>query len=139
MHSSSVRTPKLQLTVEQSTRECRIPLKKIPHVQGQRRHRSKMVGGAKLHSETNPIPTRDIRKAQTNLVCTRTQRPHNSVQFSRSVGSDSLRPPWTTACQASLSITNSQNLPKLMSTESVMPSNHLILCRPLYFGSCIQI
>ena len=39
--------------------------------------------------------------------------------------------PWTTACQASLSITNSQTLPKLMSVESVMPSNHLILCRPL--------
>ena len=39
--------------------------------------------------------------------------------------------PWTAACQASLSITNSQNLLKLMSTESVMPSNHLILCRPL--------
>ena len=39
--------------------------------------------------------------------------------------------PWTTACQASLSIANSQNLPKLMSTESVMPSNYLILCRPL--------
>ena len=39
--------------------------------------------------------------------------------------------PWTTACQASLSITNSQSLPKLMSIESVMPSNHLILCHPL--------
>ena len=39
--------------------------------------------------------------------------------------------PWTTACQASLSITNSQSLPKLMSIESVMPSNHLILCCPL--------
>ena len=38
--------------------------------------------------------------------------------------------PWTTACQASLSITSSQSLPKLMSIESVMPSNHLILCRP---------
>ena len=38
---------------------------------------------------------------------------------------------WTTACQASLSITNSQSLPKLMSIESVMPSNHLILCHPL--------
>ena len=36
--------------------------------------------------------------------------------------------PWTTACQASLSITNSQSLLKLMSIESVMPSNHLILC-----------
>jgi len=39
--------------------------------------------------------------------------------------------PWTAACQASLSITNSQSLSKLMSIESVMPSNHPILCRPL--------
>ena len=39
--------------------------------------------------------------------------------------------PWTTARQASLSITNSQSPPKPMSIESVMPSNHLILCRPL--------
>ena len=39
--------------------------------------------------------------------------------------------PWTEACQASLSITNSWSLLKLMSIESVMPSNHLILCRPL--------
>ena len=41
--------------------------------------------------------------------------------------------PWTTALQASLSITNSQSLPKFMSIESVMPSNHLILCHPLLF------
>ena len=39
--------------------------------------------------------------------------------------------PWTAACQASLSITNSWSPPKPMSLESVMPSNHLILCRPL--------
>ena len=39
--------------------------------------------------------------------------------------------PWTGARQASLSITNSRNLLKLMSIEPVMPSNHLILCRPL--------
>ena len=39
--------------------------------------------------------------------------------------------PWTTAYQASLSITNCQSLPKLMSTESLMPSNHHILCCPL--------
>ena len=39
--------------------------------------------------------------------------------------------PWTAARQVSLSITNSQNLLKLISIESVMPSNHLILCRPL--------
>ena len=39
--------------------------------------------------------------------------------------------PWTTASQASLSITNSQSLLKLMSIASVMPSSHLILCHPL--------
>ena len=39
--------------------------------------------------------------------------------------------PWTVARQASLSITNTQSLPKPMSIESVMPSNHLILCHPL--------
>ena len=39
--------------------------------------------------------------------------------------------PWTTARQASLSITNSRSLLKLMSIELVMPSNHLILCHPL--------
>ena len=39
--------------------------------------------------------------------------------------------PWTAACQASLSIINSRSLLKLMSIESVMPFNHLILCRPL--------
>ena len=39
--------------------------------------------------------------------------------------------PWTTACQSSPSITNSWSPPKPMSIESVMPSNHLVLCRPL--------
>ena len=39
--------------------------------------------------------------------------------------------PWTTAHQVSLSITNTQSLLKLMSVESVVPSNHLILCHPL--------
>ena len=39
--------------------------------------------------------------------------------------------PWTAACQASLSITNSRSPPKPMSIKSVMPSNHLILCHPL--------
>ena len=47
--------------------------------------------------------------------------------------SDSLQPPWTTACQASLSITNSQSLLKFMSIELVMPSNYLILCCPFLF------
>ena len=52
-----------------------------------------------------------------------------SVQFSLSVVSDSATP-WTASCQASLSITNSWSLLKLMSIESGMPSNHLILCHP---------
>ena len=56
-----------------------------------------------------------------------------SVQFS-SVQSLShvqlFETPWTEARKASLSITNSWSLPKLMSIESVMPSNHLILCHP---------
>ena len=42
-----------------------------------------------------------------------------------------FKTPWTAACWASLSITNSQSLLKLMSIELVMPSNHLILCHPL--------
>ena len=57
----------------------------------------------------------------------------NAVQFSSVTQScPTLCDPMDRqACQASLSITNSQSLPKLMSIESVMPSNHLILCRPL--------
>ena len=55
-----------------------------------------------------------------------------SVQFSTVAQSClTLYDPWTAARQASLSITNSWSSPKLMSIESVMPSNHLILCRPL--------
>ena len=50
------------------------------------------------------------------------------IQFSHSVVSDSLRPHQP---GASLTITNSRSLPKLMSIESVLPSNHLILCCPL--------
>ena len=56
--------------------------------------------------------------------------PFSSVQFSRSVLSDSATP-WIEALQASLFITNSQSLLTLMSIESVVPSSHLILCHPL--------
>ena len=56
--------------------------------------------------------------------------------FSHSVVSNSFLTPWIAACQASLSFTLSQILLKLMSIESVMPSNHPILCRPL--SSCRQ-
>ena len=55
---------------------------------------------------------------------------NDSLQLSRSVVSDSATP-WISACQASLSITNSRSSPRLTSIESVMPSSHLILCRPL--------
>ena len=52
--------------------------------------------------------------------------------FSHSVISHTLRPPWTAACQAYLPLTISWSLPKFMSIELVMPSNHLILCQPFF-------
>ena len=55
----------------------------------------------------------------------------SSLQFSRSVMSQLFATPWTATCQASLSIINSWSLLKLVSIESVMPPNHLILCHPL--------
>ena len=55
----------------------------------------------------------------------------SSVQFSSLSRVQLFVTPWTVARQASLSITNSQSSPKLMSIKSVMPSNHLILCHPL--------
>ena len=87
-------------------------------------------------------------KEQNNAICSNMDGPRDchtkwsksdterqiSCQFS-SVQSLShvqfFATPWTTAHQASLSITNSQSLPKLMSIESVMPSIHLILCHLL--------
>jgi len=62
------------------------------------------------------------RKCRTLLL--------RQVQFSRSVMSDSVTP-WNVALQPSLSITNTWSLLRLMPIESVMPSNHLILCSPL--------
>ena len=63
------------------------------------------------------------------LLC---RHEKNSVQFSSVTQScPTFVIPWTIACQASLSITNSWSLPKPMSIESVMPSNHLILYHPL--------
>ena len=57
------------------------------------------------------------------------------LQFSSVAQSFLFVTPWTAACQASLSITNFRNLLKLMSIDSVMPSNHLILCHPLLLAS----
>ena len=63
-----------------------------------------------------------------DVVC----RIFTSVQFSRSKSHVQLfATPWITARQATLSIINSRSALKLMSMESVMPSRHLILCRPL--------
>ena len=58
-----------------------------------------------------------------------------SVQFSPVTQSCLFAIPWTAVCQASLSITNSRSLPKLMSIELVMPCYHLILCCPLLLPS----
>ena len=71
-----------------------------------------------------PLPT-----SSPSCHCCVTPNAISSVQFSRSVNSAS---PWTAALQASLSITHSQSLLKLMSMDSVMPSSHLILCHPLH-------
>ena len=73
-----------------------------------------------------------IRKYRT----TNTGEIQGWVQFSSVQSLSCVRlfaTPWTAAHQASLSITNSRSLLKLMSIESVMPSNHLILCHPLLF------
>ena len=62
------------------------------------------------------------------MICN-TQPPTQSVQSLSRVRL--FATPWTAACQASLSLTNSRSLLKLMSIESVTPSNHLTLCHPL--------
>ena len=69
-----------------------------------------------------------LRPLQT-LVWTTCSVQFNSVQSLSLVWL--LATPWITARQASLTITSSQSSPKLMSIESMMPSSHLILCRPL--------
>ena len=68
-------------------------------------------------------------KVDANSLVSLTNLPR-SVQFSCSVVSDSAIP-WTATHQASLSITNFQSSPKPVSIESVMSSNHLVLCCPL--------
>ena len=67
------------------------------------------------------------KKPETKGICVINQ--FSSVQLLSHV--QLFATPWTAAHQSSLSITNSRSLLKLMSIESVMPSNHLILCHPL--------
>ena len=91
------------------------------------RYRSS-IGNSLLNQEVSRC--QNIRKHRKGMTDT------TSVQFSRSVMFDSVTA-WTAARQASLSITNSPSLLKLMSIELVMPSSHLILCRPLLFPPSI--
>ena len=67
-------------------------------------------------------------KTKNTINCVK----HGSFPFSSLSCVQLFVTPWTTSHQACLSITTSQNLLKLMSIESVMPSNHLILCGPLF-------
>ena len=71
------------------------------------------------------ISTRMLKLERLKSTIRQSVQPLSRVQLSAT--------PWTAAHQVSLSTTNSQNLLKLMSIESVMPSNHLILCHPLLF------
>ena len=76
-----------------------------------------------------------------HLILCRSLLPPSIFQFSSVQSLSHVRlfaTPWTAARQVSLSITNSQSLLKLMSIESVMPSNHLILCRSLLPPSIFQ-
>ena len=72
-----------------------------------------------------PYTLTHVNRQPVGICCT--------TQFSsvQSLSVQLFATPWTTAPQASRSITNSWSLPKLISIESVMPPNHLILCHPL--------
>ena len=77
-----------------------------------------------------------IRSHSSRCLCVwggdNTSTLFSSVQFSSvTLSCPTLVTPWTAACLASLSLTSSRSLLKFMSTELVMPSNHLILCHPL--------
>ena len=81
--------------------------KEIPHVQGQRNH-SKMVGGANSGSESNPIPARDTQRAQTNLGCTRTQRPtETETELCLSVSCGGTGQQWTATGAGALGVADS--------------------------------
>ena len=85
-------------------------------------HGQRRLAGYTIHSKESEV---------TERLSLSTLPSTQSVQF-RSLSRVRLfATPWTAACQASLSITNSWSSLKLMSIELVMPSSHLILCRPL--------
>ena len=109
-------------------------------VQGEFSHCSKVVEG-NMERQLSPdtslgqillFMTWETQLRKYAFLNTTTTDTKGSVQFSSVTQScPTLCNPWTAARQASLSITNSQSLSKLKSIELVMPSNHLILCRPL--------
>ena len=79
----------------------------------------------------NPVYHFELISKQIVQMLFSFYRWENKLQFSSVTQSClTLFTPWTAACQTSLSITNSQSLLKLISITLVMPSNHLILCRP---------
>jgi len=95
---------------------------------------SKRYGSSDKFSITLRPTHLDIQDTGLGLIDTESKVKVIITQFSSVQSLSCVRlfvTPWTTAQEASLSIPNSWNLPKLMSVESVMPSNHLILSHPL--------
>ena len=94
--------------------------------------KNEIIAFAATWMDLEMITPSEVSQRKTNII---------SVQFSSIQSLSHVRlfsTLWTAAHQASLSITNSQSPPKPMSIESVMPSNHLILCRPLLFLPCLS-
>ena len=83
-----------------------------------------------LQSNCYNIPLGTSQILTSNLIFLQTLQLSSVTQ-----SCPTLSDPWTEACQASQSITNSWSLLKFISTELVMPSNHLILCHPLLLPS----
>ena len=104
------------------------------------------VNQEQIQSLNRTIRSMEIKTVIKNLPTSKLQGPDSFTgefyqKFLPSIQSLSrvrlFATPWTAACQASLSIANSQSLLKLMSIESVIPSNHLILYRPLIHSPSI--
>ena len=90
----------------------------------------RMEGNMWTHTDSGQCMAKTTTILQSNYLPVKINKlKHSSVQLLRYVWLFVI--PWTAACQASLSITNSQSLLKLMSIESVMSSKNLILCHTL--------
>ena len=101
-----------------------------------RKLRCQLAWGVLTHSSCAPrnlyVATLALNVIESKVGCVGSDW---WVQFSSVQSLSHVRlfaTPWTASCQAFLSITNTQSLLKLMSIESVMSSNHFILCRPLF-------